>query len=646
VKIGATILSLMLLAGLSLAAQTSASVPSGAGDRSPLLSQSRVVAGNGPSVCALGAGDTLHVDLEAFNSGLGLFAGGAFFAAARLSPAKACTVSAVIFYKWDASYDDYLFVWGKGTDSEPGQLIESVPYTGADTMAWQTVNLPILVPLAGATDDIWVGPRINHGGGTHPLGIDDGPAAVGRNWINSDGRWVELRSVGYDVNWHIRALLGHGGIPAHDVGAELVLAPKDTVALGPIAPMARIRNFGANPVTRFPVVCKIDSADSVVFTDTTVFTGTLAPSETADVTFPRSWTGVPHKAYYRVTVFTSLSEDSVPSNDTAHASIVPTIDVGADVVMAPKDTVAPESIAPMARIRNFGFNPVSGIPVICQIDSASQVVFTDTTTYAGPLAPSDTATVTFAKNWTGVARSPHYQVAIFTKLLEDSVQTNDSAYGSVVVVPTIDVGAEAVLAPKDTVAPESIAPMARIRNFGFNSVDSVPVICQIDSTGHIVFTDTTYTDSLARSGTANVTFLKKWTGVIGNDYGVAMFTVFPDDSVQANDTVYASVSVQAPGVEEQPAKLGGSVDRVLPTLVRDRVRINFTVVRRGNVNLGVYDATGSLVRTLVDGTLDPGSQSATWDRTDSNGRRVADGTYFYRLVVDGRAVSSKSVLFN
>jgi flagellar hook assembly protein FlgD len=100
------------------------------------------------------------------------------------------------------------------------------------------------------------------------------------------------------------------------------------------------------------------------------------------------------------------------------------------------------------------------------------------------------------------------------------------------------------------------------------------------------------------------------------------------------------------GVEEQRVKLGGSIDNVTPTLVRDRVRISFTVARRGNVSLGVYDATGALVRTLVNGTVEPGSQSATWDRINNSGRRVANGSYFYRLTADGRSVSSKSVLFN
>ncbi|MCX6843501.1 MAG: hypothetical protein NTX53_14605 [candidate division WOR-3 bacterium] len=432
-RIGTTILGLLLLVGLSLAAQTAdTNVPSGAGVLSSLRRPSEAIAIPGPSPRTDLPGDTLHVDLEAFNNALGLTAGGVFYTAARLTPTVACTVATVVFYKRDSSNDDYLFVWGKGTSTTPGAIIESVPYSGATTMAWHTINLPVLVPLAGSSDDIWIGPRINHGAGTYPLGIDDGPAVADRGgWINSDGRWIQVSSVGFNVNWHIRAFLGRGGIPAHDVGAELVLAPIDTVVPGQIAPMARIRNFGSNPVSNVPVICQIDSVVGesihVVFTDTAIYTGPLAPSESADVTFPKSW-----------------------------------------------------------------------------------------------------------------------------------------------------------------------------------------------------------------------------TGAVGSDYKVTMFTKLPEDSIYHNDTAYASVSVrpQPAAVEEQRTKLGGLIDNVLPTLVRDRVRINFTVARRCRVSLGVYDATGSPVRTLVNGTLEPGSQSATWDRTNSDGRRVANGTYFYRLTIDGRTVSSKSVLFN
>jgi hypothetical protein len=109
---------------------------------------------------------------------------------------------------------------------------------------------------------------------------------------------------------------------------------------------------------------------------------------------------------------------------------------------------------------------------------------------------------------------------------------------------------------------------------------------------------------------------------------------------------YYHISFAPQGVEEPRVTLGSSIDNVLPTLASDRVRINFTVARRGQVSLGVYNAAGALVSTLVNGMVETGSRSVTWNRTDNSGRRVANGSYFYRLTVDGRSVSSKSVLFN
>jgi flagellar hook assembly protein FlgD len=81
-----------------------------------------------------------------------------------------------------------------------------------------------------------------------------------------------------------------------------------------------------------------------------------------------------------------------------------------------------------------------------------------------------------------------------------------------------------------------------------------------------------------------------------------------------------------------------------PSLIRDYARISYYVGRRADVELGVYDATGSLVRTLASGSATPGLRTAVWNRADNRGRRVASGTYFYRLVVDGDAVSGKAVI--
>jgi len=59
--------------------------------------------------------------------------------------------------------------------------------------------------------------------------------------------------------------------------------------------------------------------------------------------------------------------------------------------------------------------------------------------------------------------------------------------------------------------------------------------------------------------------------------------------------------------------------------------ISYEISVWGEVNLSIYDATGSLVRTLVDGEADPGYYRAIWNGRNDDGSLVPDGVYFSRL---------------
>ncbi|MEO0079844.1 MAG: kelch repeat-containing protein [candidate division WOR-3 bacterium] len=100
------------------------------------------------------------------------------------------------------------------------------------------------------------------------------------------------------------------------------------------------------------------------------------------------------------------------------------------------------------------------------------------------------------------------------------------------------------------------------------------------------------------------------------------------------------------GVEEGKPSINwvSGFERITPTVVCDLARISYYVPAKGNVNLSVYDASGKLVRTLVSGVSEPGTKTVTWDRKDKTGTRVASGTYFYRLTVDGKSVSAKAIV--
>jgi len=74
---------------------------------------------------------------------------------------------------------------------------------------------------------------------------------------------------------------------------------------------------------------------------------------------------------------------------------------------------------------------------------------------------------------------------------------------------------------------------------------------------------------------------------------------------------------------------------------RSTVQLRIDLPRAANVELAVYDVTGARVATLATGEFTAGSHTATWDIADARGRRVAPGLYFGRLVVDGRALTTR-----
>jgi hypothetical protein len=62
------------------------------------------------------------------------------------------------------------------------------------------------------------------------------------------------------------------------------------------------------------------------------------------------------------------------------------------------------------------------------------------------------------------------------------------------------------------------------------------------------------------------------------------------------------------------------------------------------VRVRVFDMSGRVVKTLIDGEQPPGLYEMSWDGTDHAGRRVAAGIYPYRLDVAGTSFTRKMVL--
>jgi hypothetical protein len=82
----------------------------------------------------------------------------------------------------------------------------------------------------------------------------------------------------------------------------------------------------------------------------------------------------------------------------------------------------------------------------------------------------------------------------------------------------------------------------------------------------------------------------------------------------------------------------------LPNPTSGATTLSFTIGRAGEVSLGVYDASGRLVRDLLSGPRSPGRYAVRWDGKDASGARVAIGVYFFKLSTQERTQSGKIVV--
>ena len=86
------------------------------------------------------------------------------------------------------------------------------------------------------------------------------------------------------------------------------------------------------------------------------------------------------------------------------------------------------------------------------------------------------------------------------------------------------------------------------------------------------------------------------------------------------------------------------LDAIAPNPFAENTSLRFTVDgTTSNVVIDIFDVTGRRVRELIDRPVTRGSHVVGWDSRDDRGTRVAAGTYFARLSVNGRPAGDKKM---
>jgi len=95
------------------------------------------------------------------------------------------------------------------------------------------------------------------------------------------------------------------------------------------------------------------------------------------------------------------------------------------------------------------------------------------------------------------------------------------------------------------------------------------------------------------------------------------------------------------GVGESPEARSVEFVAVGQSPAVGRGAVRFNLPRAGTVSLRVYSSSGTLVRTVFDGTLAAGSNTLNWDLADNGGRPVSNGLYVYELVSGSTVARTK-----
>ena len=103
-----------------------------------------------------------------------------------------------------------------------------------------------------------------------------------------------------------------------------------------------------------------------------------------------------------------------------------------------------------------------------------------------------------------------------------------------------------------------------------------------------------------------------------------------EDTATREDYIHVTSNVGIDDDEELIKPSGIKLNNY-PNPFNPDTKIEFSVPKKGDVSLKIYNIKGQLVRTLVDEKLDAGKHSVIWWGKSDKGKDVGTGIYFYKI---------------
>ncbi len=408
-------------------------------------------------------------------------------------------------------------------------------------------------------------------------------------------------SVNTYPGWYVDDVSGIGFMPApvltNDVGIAAIVNPGVHHFVNtPMAPIAKVKNYGTATQTNFPVICSIVGAGGVFrYTNTQTVTS-LAAGDSVLVNFS-TWTPTIMELC-TVKTRTKLTSDEYSGNDrkTQATNISNTVDIiigtgtsGSSIYLmygyyaysASEAIYLQPEIGINGYITDIAYYKTSGT-LTTQFDDV-RIYMRHTTA---------TSTATGAWDTTG-----------YTRVYSGTFPFSAVGWMSV-----------------------------RLSNsFAYNNTENLQVL-------------------ILKGPPAITSGYPSWqytttSPVYQNryQYGAA----WPTSLTQTYYRPNVKLSIQyTPGVEEKPiiSPVITSLNITKPNpVINGLARISFILAEPTKSNLSIYDASVRLIKTLVNSDLDKGIYTYNWNGTDDYNRKVAEGIYFYTLKTSQQNYTKKMI---
>lgn len=129
-------------------------------------------------------------------------------------------------------------------------------------------------------------------------------------------------------------------------------------------------------------------------------------------------------------------------------------------------------------------------------------------------------------------------------------------------------------------------------------------------------------------------------------YPVVARVLFDDGGPRHNESEVVEITVYVGVSEDQRQPRLALSDGLMsyPNPFSRSTIISYQLTTGGRATLKVFDVTGRVVRSLLDGQATDGWHSVVWDGRDNMGRDAPGGLYLYTLEAGGVVSTGKTVL--